>query len=258
MILQDGIIRFIGDTEKRITEDYLRILRFFRFYGLSADFTYLHEDMDMISRLAGGLDQISGERIRTEMYKILLARNNSIQLMQKAGVMGRISMYDTPIIEEYYPTSDPLPNLAYLLIEGGAAIELLYGIRSRWKLSNKDYKTLKKLIEINLSGGLSDSHDVNMYVLGKQLYVRSLKLQQMRARQQDRAAVCNRLEEEIKRITKMTEPRLPVTGGDLIEGGIKPDKEMGILLKKAEKYWLSERCLPTREELLSYIKSMVA
>ena len=86
-------LRFVGDPEARIREDYLRILRFFRFhacYGAPglADPAALAAS----AALAGGLGQISKERIGHEMQKLLAAPDptNALRLMQDSGVLAQI------------------------------------------------------------------------------------------------------------------------------------------------------------------------
>ena len=86
-------LRFVGDPEARIREDYLRILRFFRFhacYGAPgrADPAALAAS----TALAGGLGQISKERIGHEMQKLLAASDptDALRLMQDSGVLALI------------------------------------------------------------------------------------------------------------------------------------------------------------------------
>lgn len=69
-------VRFVGDADLRIKEDFLRIMRYFRFYGRIADSPNDHESetLKIISENAGGLERISGERIWMELKKILQGR----------------------------------------------------------------------------------------------------------------------------------------------------------------------------------------
>jgi tRNA nucleotidyltransferase (CCA-adding enzyme) len=71
--LKDRRVRFVGDADKRIKEDFLRILRYFRFYGRIATSPEEHEPetLKIISDNAEGLKRISGERIWVELKKIL-------------------------------------------------------------------------------------------------------------------------------------------------------------------------------------------
>lgn len=86
-------LRFVGDPDQRIAEDYLRILRFFRFhahYGRkgAAD----PEALAACARHADGLARISHERIGAEMRKLLSARDpvEAVELMQAAGVLAQV------------------------------------------------------------------------------------------------------------------------------------------------------------------------
>src|SRR5262249_22870984 len=91
--LNHGRVRFIGDPAKRIAEDYLRILRFFRFhaaYGTSS-----HPDAaGLAACIAGrdGLEQLSRERVRVEILKLVVAPHAVPTLisMTDAGLLLRV------------------------------------------------------------------------------------------------------------------------------------------------------------------------
>jgi poly(A) polymerase len=85
-------VRFIGDANDRIAEDYLRSLRYFRFhawYG-DADAGFDPEAMDAIARNLDGLAQLSRERIGAEMLKLLAAPDPapSLAAMRSTGALG--------------------------------------------------------------------------------------------------------------------------------------------------------------------------
>lgn len=87
-------VRFVGDAETRIREDYLRILRFFRFHahygdpaqGLDA------EGLAACAALSAGLETLSGERIGAEMRKLLAAADPapSVAAMAQTGILARV------------------------------------------------------------------------------------------------------------------------------------------------------------------------
>lgn len=66
-------VEFVGDPDVRIKEDYLRIMRYFRFYGKIAEEPNNHDlkTLEIIKRNAEGLENISGERIWMELKKTL-------------------------------------------------------------------------------------------------------------------------------------------------------------------------------------------
>ncbi len=139
--LQAGVVRFIGEPEDRIREDYLRILRFFRFtawYG-NAD---LGIDADALAACAehqDGIEALSAERIGNEMRKILAAPEPAPVLgsMGASGVLARVLPGAAPVtlailvhLEAGMP-SDPMLRLAAL---GGEEA------KQRLRLSNAEAK----------------------------------------------------------------------------------------------------------------------
>lgn len=106
-------LRFVGDPAQRIAEDYLRILRFFRFlawYGRDADAAAVAACRD----LRNGLDRISRERIGQELRKLLTAPDPvpAVRLMQDTGVLDKVLPDATP--DRLYALHSPAPWLARL------------------------------------------------------------------------------------------------------------------------------------------------
>jgi poly(A) polymerase len=89
--LRKGLLRFIGSAHHRIREDYLRILRFFRFHAHYAppDAGFDPDILAACAALADGLDQLSRERIGSEMIKLLCAQNPAPALaaMEQTGIL---------------------------------------------------------------------------------------------------------------------------------------------------------------------------
>jgi poly(A) polymerase len=87
-------VRFVGDAGARIAEDYLRILRFFRFHAWYADASGGMDAEGLAACAAGvdGLDQLSRERVTDELRKLLAARDPAPALaaMQASGVLARV------------------------------------------------------------------------------------------------------------------------------------------------------------------------
>ncbi|WP_224816556.1 CCA tRNA nucleotidyltransferase [Hasllibacter sp. MH4015] len=132
-------VRFIGDPDARITEDYLRILRFFRFHAWYADPAH-GMDADALAACAAnlqGLPRLSKERIGTELLKLLRAPDPApaIAAMDQTGVLTTIlpgaSSRMLTILSGY--TASPLARLASL---GGAEVA------DNLRLSKADAKTV--------------------------------------------------------------------------------------------------------------------
>ena len=83
-------VRFIGDAQTRVREDYLRILRFFRFHAAYADGAMDADAMHACIALRHGLAGLSRERVQGELMKLLVARRaaESVEVMTHAGIMG--------------------------------------------------------------------------------------------------------------------------------------------------------------------------
>ena len=75
--LKDGRVKFIGSSDKRIKEDYLRILRYFRFFTQYSKIDHDQDTIRSIKRNINGLNKISNERIFDELRKILSLKNIS-------------------------------------------------------------------------------------------------------------------------------------------------------------------------------------
>ncbi len=119
-------VRFVGDAQRRITEDYLRILRFFRFYALYGDPT-LGIDPDGLAACAAqiaGIETLSRERVGAEMRKLLSAPDPAPALaaMDQAGVLAQVlpgaSARAMPILV-HLETGSPRGWLGRLAVIGG-------------------------------------------------------------------------------------------------------------------------------------------
>jgi poly(A) polymerase len=150
-----GNIRFVGLAADRMEEDVLRLLRFFRFYGLFGQPPPDPDAMAACRNHADKLPSLSGERIRDEMFKILLVpepadiavlmRGLGIfdHILPEVGDVGSLRMIgwlETRAIKIDSVVPDPLRRLAALLdtdAEGAAAVagRLKFSNRQAWRLS---------------------------------------------------------------------------------------------------------------------------
>src|SRR5690606_29858798 len=85
-------LRFIGDAQQRIREDYLRILRFFRFFAHYGAGRPDAEGLRACAKLKDGLDGLSAERVWQELKKLLGARDpgRALLWMRQTGVLTRV------------------------------------------------------------------------------------------------------------------------------------------------------------------------
>lgn len=148
-------LRFIEDANTRIQEDYLRILRYFRFFAWYGDQT-AGLDPDALSAIAAnldGLDQLSKERVGAEMRKLLSADHPEIAVaaMEQTGVLNRIlpgcsARELGPLVHQEQQLSLPKDWVRRLLILGGQ------GLKSALRLTNADAARIKKFRLANDAG----------------------------------------------------------------------------------------------------------
>ena len=139
-------VRFIGDASARIREDYLRILRYFRFHAWYGDPAQGidAEALAASADLADGLDRLSAERVTAEMLKLLAAPDPapSVAAMAQAGILARIlpganAAFLAPLVhleQTLGAGSDPLRRLA-----------ALGGERTRLRLATREARRLDLL-----------------------------------------------------------------------------------------------------------------
>ncbi len=161
--LAAGRIRFIGDAETRIREDYLRILRFFRFHA-----TYGVGSLDASGLAAAvacraGLDGLSRERVRAETLKLLAAPGTTavLETLQRHGFLAQILGGPGDVdrmarLADLGPPPDPAPDpvlrLHALAVRDGADVERL---REGLKLSNAERDRMAAALAVLASDALS-------------------------------------------------------------------------------------------------------
>jgi poly(A) polymerase len=239
--LSARIIRFIGDPEARIAEDYLRILRFFRFHAVYGDPEQgiEQEGLAACAARADGLEALSRERVGAEMLKLLAAPDPSpaVAAMGRSGVLWRIlpgaGANVLPVlvhVEEVAGLSpDPLRRMAILGGEGAADALRLSKAQSarlaRLTAAMEDEATARAL-------GYHHGADEALDVLAL------------------RAALSGReLDPDMADLARQGAAQLfPVTAADLpsLHG-----PALGQALRDLKARWLADDFLPTRETLLA-------
>lgn len=244
-----GKVRFIGEAGQRIAEDGLRILRFFRFYA-----HYGKPPMDVAglaacTEHAPMLARLSGERIQTEMLKLLTAPQAAdvLEMMQRHGIMAHIALPGPNLaLMRRMDSADPILRLAGLLHgQDEEAVEQLLG---RWKLSNAMKARLRSAVKADL-----------------QAMPQWNEWEQKKAiRQWGKNAFDDRVRlamaafpEYVNRLKPMRElaeswkiPQFPVTGEDLLSAGVAQGKALGEWLRKLESAWEEAHYTPDKQELL--------
>ena len=224
--LQDKVSKFVGDAEQRITEDYLRILRYFRFQGRLSTPTWDEDTLKAISSNTSGLQKISAERIWQEMSKVLAGNNvaNILDHMTKTGVSKVIGL-STNDLSKVKDNGNSIVALAQM----GNTVD----IAKRWRLSNNESALLDFLVK-NKNNSLDQKKVEDMIADGinKDLISALATLQSKDVN----------IDAEV--------PNFPVTGADLIATGMKPGPEIGAKLGQLKQEWKQSNFKATKDELL--------
>jgi poly(A) polymerase len=254
-----GRIRFIGDPELRITEDALRLLRFFRFHAHYGQGALDPSGLAACAKMAGAIDRLSGQRVRDEIFKTLRAPDPCPvwQAMIDAGVMAHVipsaTHVETLARMVALETSlglpaDPLRRLSALI--GTPA-----NLKERLKLSNQDADRLSAF------GAFGKRVDhVAQGAFGRALYgapptwvLDAAMLSNAATGIPDMAA----LESLIRFTAGWVEPRFPLSGNDLQATGMLPGPEMGRILAELEDWWIAAEFIPDHDACKRRLKEMV-
>ena len=238
-------IRFVGSPSQRIGEDYLRILRLFRFQARFGKGAPDKAALAACVRQRKGLDDLSAERIRQEMFTLLAAPRAvpTLKLMAKLGILRRLLPYTEHwrVLGRLPP--DPVPRLAVLAADPA-------GMKERWRLSNHDALRIEQLLSQAPPSPLLRRREQKAILahLGTQAWRDAVTLGWARSTAPLTDAAWKRL---LRLPDRWAVPLLPVSGHDLIAAGLKPGPEIGAELRKLKDWWVASDFKPGKDELLN-------
>lgn len=247
--LLDGKVRFVGDADRRIREDYLRVLRFFRFFARFGEGRPDADTLKAIVRNRDNLSILSAERVWSELKRLFGAKDpsRSVLWMRTAGVLTKV----LPESEKW--GIDALPRVVRCGAVYGWAPDgilrlmavlppnksTLTGLAERLKLSKAEKERL-----LSWAGTPDADPDEGFDLLAQRLYWHGtgpvldrlrLKAAQLLEHEDDRLDHTAGLIEQTKNWQR---PAFPLTGKDLIAMGAKPGPELGDRLRKLEEEWV--------------------
>jgi len=257
-------VRFIGDPDQRIAEDYLRILRFFRIH---AAFGAGEPDRDgylACIRGRAGLASLSAERVRMEMLKLLVAGGVSaaVLAMAEGGLLQALTggvVYTGPLatmvaIERALglPASSTR-RLAALTV---AVTEDAKRVATRLRLSNAEAKALDSMGHRWWRFATKDEANARrlLYRLGAEPYHDRVLLGWARAASDVHSSRWRELAELPRR---WTAPKFPLRAADFIARGMAEGPALGHVLTLAEDAWLAAD-FPLEEAALASIADQAA
>jgi poly(A) polymerase len=241
-------VRFIGDPAQRIAEDYLRILRFFRFHA-----TYGHGAPDPAAVHAcivarAGLDQLSRERVRMELMKLLVAAHATpaLAVMAEAGLIEQV-LGGMPLLASFENmakveaacsfAAEAVRRLGALAVIVPEDAERLW---QRLRLTNAEHERLVSMGEgwRNVAPAHGDaSARALLYRLGPERYVDRVLIAWSRAWEGGAADMNWRDLATLPQ--RWTAPAFPLRANDFMKRGVEKGPRLGAALGAAEEAWVA-------------------
>ena len=246
--LENGFINFIGNIDKRIKEDYLRILRYLRFH---LNYSKHPHNLDVIRTIKiniGGLSKLSKERLLDELKKII--NFNTLEKLSKdklsleifsiifpelkdINFFSKLSLTQKDLLKE----NDFIFLLSLILIDDTDNVDyFLY----KFNNSNKDQKRLKLIDnfykeKINSKSFSLDKMNKIFYYHGKQTVIDILNYRIIKNKKLDENLI-----DMITLFQNKDKPIMPVNADLLMtKYNIPEGKQLGIKLKSIEQEWVN-------------------
>ena len=239
-------VRFIGDPAQRIAEDYLRILRFFRFHAWYGEGAPDPEGLHACIRERVGIDSLSRERVRTELLKLLLAAHAAptLALMTETGLLGNVlggiallASFENMAKVEAAAVLEPDPvrrlgalgvwvaedgeRLAQRLRLSNAEAERLTALERWWRVSPEP-------------GGMSAR--ALLYRLGPQHFIDQVLVAWSRSA----AGVADHAWRALAELPRTwSAPEFPLKATDFMARGLAAGPALGAAMRAAEQAWIA-------------------
>ncbi|MBS0272154.1 MAG: CCA tRNA nucleotidyltransferase [Proteobacteria bacterium] len=260
--LESHYVRFIGNAAQRIKEDYLRILRFFRFSARFGHEPYDAEGMNACREYASHLPHLARERVTEEFLKILELPLPlyALEAMKETDVLSYILHPGTwDDLKALVPLEKEVGFSPSALLRLAAFHPILVEIKAHLRLSKKQETILAFLGKKHeLITETSFKHQA--YLWGKEKIFDLILLQTAR-RIVNTELNFNEGVSFIKHLHFQFEswltPVFPLTGDDLLSCGIRQGENIGIFLKTVENWWISQDFEPDRDACLGHLRTLL-
>ena len=262
--LEEGKINFIGDAEIRIKEDYLRILRYIRFYLNYSKQKHNPNIIRIIKRNIGGISKLSSERlldelkklVKTEKFLNILDDRDSLELIEiifpQLKKLERLKKLNSYALKNFYKI-DFIFLLSLFIIDGTDNTDYFF---YKFNISKKDQKRVKK-IDIfykekkNIKKLNKKFLNKIFYFDGKQAVIDILNF---------RIFTSNKVEKNLIEIVKIYQnkqiPNIPVSASNLmIKYNIPEGRLLGSKLKILKQIWVENDFVITEKQIEKIIKN---
>jgi poly(A) polymerase len=246
-------VRFVGDPSKRISEDYLRILRFFRFHASYGAGTPNAKGLAACIAFKSRLKHLSGERIRQELFKLLEAKRASetLKLMAAKKLLKVLLPHATDLkAVERMAKIDKVHGLKPdALLRLGLIAKTPMTLRKRLCLTNAEMRRLEAIAEhVAPQPKLRErERRAVLYYLGQEGWHDTVRIAWARSKDTIESTAWSKL---LRFAVEWPVPRFPVSGHDLLVRGFRPGPALGNELVRLEDWWIASDFTQGKEELL--------
>jgi len=259
-----GAVVFVGDPADRIQEDYLRILRFFRFYAHYGRCAADPGTLEACHTYRAQLKKLSAERVRNELVKMLTADEpaETVRMMSDTGVLAvvlpeakNLDVFDNLIAAEgaasFQNCAPDWRRRWVALVPGGSG-----DVAKRLHMSNADRAAMRALEEAALHVPV----DQSILAMNTFLYryapsaVDAALIASARAGRPDGAL----WPDLVKAARDWAQPDFPVSGAELTQLGIPEGPQIGDILRNLEDRWIASGFTDSKAVLLDYARAEAA
>ncbi|WP_019997868.1 CCA tRNA nucleotidyltransferase [Aureimonas ureilytica] len=268
--IETGTLRFIGEAARRIEEDYLRILRFYRFFAWYGQGRPDADGIRASTRLKDGLDQLSAERVWAELRKLFAAPDpgRALLWMRQSGVLSRVlpesekwgidalpALSETERALGWEP--DPIRRLQAIVPPDP---ERMAALAKRLRLSNvdRDRMTAWAMAEEPRADESDGAFRARLLFGNRAAIVDRLRLRLASTRGKAGADAASlqalaQLSTRLAEAERFDPPEFPVSGHDLQERGVKPGPSLGRHLDALKRRWAESGFTLKRDALLASV-----
>ena len=262
--IENRNLKFIGSANDRVKEDYLRILRYFRFY---ADFSNFEIDANLKKVFKEGsknFSKISKERIWSELKKIINQNNSfkSLSMMNEANILIEISK-DISFIKDYLKISyienkinKPIDYLLKFSILLESSEYNANNFIEQFPISNEEAENLRTFINLDLSIksylSIKESR-AKLYRLGIEKFQNFVILNWIKDSNQKNDLNWHTLYEVAK---NFQQPKFSFGANDIIRMGIEEGPLVGKILSELEEWWIDSDFIDDEYSIFERLKAI--
>ena len=263
--LKDGKIKFIGLPKDRIQEDYLRILRYFRFFAQYSKTDHNPNTIQSIKQNINGINKISNERIFDELMKILSLQNVQSIFDHKDSREILLNIFPQLKYYERLKNINKLNNklrkmynnemvLASLILDETKDYEYFcYKYKTSNDLKNKFVNILKNYNSIKNKNFFSQDNIKKLIYFTNKKSVQDTLLFSIHL---NKKTDLSNLEKLIDYVNTCKVPKFPISGEDLKKYGYETGKELGKKLQALEERWIKNNFVIDKDNLKKTLEKL--